>query len=129
MDTNVLISAALSINSKPRQVLQYIRKEGVLFMSEETFLEFYEVLHRKKFDKYLSLESRNQIITDLLKIGFFLMVQEKINECRDPKDNKFLEIAVAAKADFLITGDKDLTALHPFRNIQILTPEGFLIHH
>ena len=49
-----------------------------------------------------------------------------ITECRDPDDNKFLELAVSSKASFIITGDQDLLSLHPFRRVAILTPEQFL---
>ena len=46
--------------------------------------------------------------------------------CRDAKDDKFLEVAVNGKADYLITGDRDLLVLHPFREIQIVSPATFL---
>nr|WP_232285716.1 putative toxin-antitoxin system toxin component, PIN family [Crocosphaera chwakensis] len=49
-----------------------------------------------------------------------------MNECRDPKDNKFLEVAVNGNATHIITGDKDLLELHPFRGISILKPKQFL---
>ena len=49
-----------------------------------------------------------------------------ITDCCDPKDNKFLELAVAANASCLITGDNDLLVLHPFRNIPILNATDFL---
>jgi predicted nucleic acid-binding protein len=49
-----------------------------------------------------------------------------IDACRDPKDNKFLELAVEAGAACIITGDKDLLVLNPFRNIPIFTPAEFL---
>jgi putative PIN family toxin of toxin-antitoxin system len=54
---------------------------------------------------------------------------ETISECRDPKDNKFLELAVCGKADFIISGDEDLLVLNPFRNIQMITPDSFLKIH
>ncbi|MEA5489407.1 MULTISPECIES: putative toxin-antitoxin system toxin component, PIN family [Pseudanabaena] len=53
-------------------------------------------------------------------------ITESITICRDRKDDKFLELAINRKADYLITGDRDLLVLHPFRNIQILTPADFL---
>ena len=56
----------------------------------------------------------------------FCEISETINECRDPKDNKFLELAVSAKASCIITGDKDLLELHPFRGIPILNAADFL---
>jgi predicted nucleic acid-binding protein len=53
-------------------------------------------------------------------------VTATVVECRDPQDNKFLELAVSGLATHLITGDGDLLALHPFRGIAIVTPQGFL---
>lgn len=49
-----------------------------------------------------------------------------MNECRDPKDNKYLELAVSGKAECIITGDEDLLVLNPFRQIDILTVQNFL---
>jgi predicted nucleic acid-binding protein len=51
---------------------------------------------------------------------------EVVRECRDPKDDKFLELALSAQASCLVTGDQDLLVLHPFRGIPILTPAAFL---
>lgn len=49
-----------------------------------------------------------------------------IRACRDPKDDKFLEVAVAGRADVLVSGDADLQSLHPFENVPILSPASFL---
>jgi putative PIN family toxin of toxin-antitoxin system len=49
-----------------------------------------------------------------------------IADCRDPKDNKFLELAIDGNADYIITGDPDLLILHPYRGISIVTPAQFL---
>jgi predicted nucleic acid-binding protein len=53
-------------------------------------------------------------------------VNVQINSCRDPKDNKFLEVAVSGQATQLITGDADLLVLDPFQGIRILSPQEFL---
>ena len=66
------------------------------------------------------------MLNDIEKEALFIEPVVKISECRDPKDNKFLELAVAGKADCIVTGDKDLLELHPFRNIRIITPKEFL---
>jgi hypothetical protein len=63
----------------------------------------------------------------LFRIGEFIDPKIKIAECRDPKDNKFLELAVAGNADCVITGDKDLLILNPFRGIKIISPRDFII--
>ena len=51
---------------------------------------------------------------------------QHVQACRDPRDNKFLEVAVNGRADILVSGDKDLLALHPFRGIDIITPADYL---
>jgi predicted nucleic acid-binding protein len=51
---------------------------------------------------------------------------QAIRACRDPKDDKFLELAVHGRADLIVTGDQDLHTLNPFRGIAILTPNAFL---
>jgi predicted nucleic acid-binding protein len=53
-------------------------------------------------------------------------ITHTINECRDPRDDKFLELAVSGRADYLVSGDKDLLVLHPFRMIPILRPDQLL---
>ncbi len=62
----------------------------------------------------------------LAETAEFINITEQMNECRDPKDNKYLELAVSGKAECIITGDEDLLVLHPFRQIDILTVQNFL---
>ena len=85
-----------------------------------------DVILRPKFDRYVSAESRNQFIAALLRNARFLEPEESIQACRDPKDDKFLEIAVAGQAMFVITGDEDLLVLDPFRGIRIVTASEFV---
>ncbi len=63
----------------------------------------------------------------LVRIGEFIEPKIEFTECRDPKDNKFLELAVAGNADCIVTGDKDLLVLNPFRDTKIISPANFLI--
>jgi len=53
-------------------------------------------------------------------------IKTRIRACRDPKDDKFLEVAVDGRADAIVTGDHDLLELHPFHGIAILTPADYL---
>ena len=89
-------------------------------------LELNEVIARKKFDKYVSEEKRKEFLAALVKQAELLEVTEEITDCRDPKDNKFLELALSGEADCIISGDGDLLVLHPFRGISILQPGAFL---
>jgi len=66
------------------------------------------------------------ILIDFKLLAFFSETLEAITDCRDPEDNKFLELAVSANASCIITGDKDLLILHPFRNIPILNAVDFI---
>jgi len=79
------------------------------------------------FNRYTQPEERNQFLLDLSQTVEFIEVTVQINECRDPKDNKYLELAVSGQAECIVTGDNDLLVLNPFRDIGILTAQEFLI--
>ena len=127
LDTNILISALLVKNSTPFKVIKIVETIGVTLYSSETLQEINQVLKRKKFDKYLTSEEKQEFIVKLVKKSELVKIQEVIDVCRDSKDNKFLEVAVSGQADFIITGDKYLLVLNPFRNIGIITVNEFLI--
>ncbi|MCA6522115.1 MAG: putative toxin-antitoxin system toxin component, PIN family [Pseudanabaena sp.] len=126
VDNNILVSALLVKNSAPFQVISKIEERDVILYSEETLLELNQVLSRKKFIKYFAIEEKQAFIFKLLEKAELVEIEESINICRDPKDDKFLELAVSGKADFIITGDQDLLVLNPFRNIEIITAKDFL---
>lgn len=126
IDTNNLISTFLFEYSTPTVAYNKVKQLGKLAVSIETFDEFCNVFIRAKFDKYISFEKRMMIINEFSELAVFHNIGEEIEVCRDPKDNKFLELAVSAKASCIITGDKDLLELHPFRGIPILNAADFL---
>jgi len=84
------------------------------------------VLCRPKFAKYVTEEERLEFLAALSRAAEVVIVHEEIRVCRDPRDDKFLELAMCGSATHLITGDADLLVLHPFRGITILTPQDFL---
>ncbi len=126
IDTNVLVSSILIEKSPADQAFKKIRSLGNLLFSESTLQELQEILQRPKFNKYVSSQIRSQFIMQLKLEAETILIVEKINLCRDPKDNKFLEVAVNGNADFIITGDKDLLVLNSFQNIEIITVNEFL---
>jgi len=125
LDTNTLISSSLFRNSIPREAERKANQRGKILASIATYNEFDEVFLRSKFDKYISRETRVDILLEFKQLALFIEISETIAECRDPKDNKFLELAVSANASCIITGDKDLLILHPFRSIPILNAVDF----
>ena len=99
---------------------------GVLLFSIETFDELRSRLHRPKFDRYVSRESRSIYLAQLVVVSEWVSITGAKLGCRDPDDDKLLETALVGEADCLITGDRDLLELYPFHDIPILTPAGFL---
>lgn len=127
-DTNSLISAFLIKSSVSALALDRVIANGRLASSPSCLQGFSEVIFRAKFDPYFKEErERMEAIQQVERNSIIFLPGETIQDCRDLKDNKFLELAVEAKARCVITGDKDLLVLNPFRGIPILTPSDFLL--
>lgn len=126
IDTNILISSFLLKKSISRDAFEKAKHEFVLVASIQTFSELKSVLLRPKFDNYISMNTRLQIIEDFGGILTFLEPKTKLDLCRDPKDNKFLELANESQAKLLISGDKDLLELEHNLGFRIVNPSEFL---
>jgi putative PIN family toxin of toxin-antitoxin system len=126
LDTNVIISAALIQSSVARKSFDKARNNGYLLQSLATIGELESVFRREKFNKYVTYAKRLQFLDELVASAKLTHIVETITECRDPKDDKFLELAINGNANFIISGDQDLQVLHPFRDIPILSPAAFL---
>jgi putative PIN family toxin of toxin-antitoxin system len=124
-DTSVVVSAVLLPRSVPRQAFDRVPEQGKILISVATVNELNEVLRRQHFDKYVREAQRLEFLAALIREAELVDVTEIVTECRDPKDNKFLELAVSGKATCIISGDKDLLALHPFRGIPVIAPRFF----
>lgn len=125
-DTNVVISAALLKRSTARRAFDKALNEGVLLASVETIDELYQVLGRADFARYVTEDERMEFLAVLLREAELVQVTQHVGECRDPRHNQFLELAISGHADCIVSGDQDLLVLHPFRGISIVTPRGFL---
>jgi len=125
-DTNTLLSALFDETSIPAAALKRARINGTLLTSEAIMLEYRMVFLRPKFDKYISLPTRIEFIENIIAQSFPVIITQEIKACRDSNDDKWLSLAVSAKSDCLISGDKDLLVLNPFKGIPILTPVEFL---
>ena len=125
-DTNLLVSRLLLPQSLPAQAVRKAVDEGQLLVSDATLGELADVLSRAKFDPYVSIEDRQDFIRVLNRVAERVIVTAPIKACRDPKDDKFLEVALNGEANLILTGDRDLLALHPFRGVDILSPREYL---
>ena len=125
-DTNVVVSAVLFLATVPARALELGQAVGRLLVSDETVEELRRVLMRTKFDRYVRSDERARFLGRVLDDAMLVEIIESIDDCRDPNDNKFLEMAVSGGATHLVTGDDDLLVLHPFRGVAIVTPQAFL---
>ena len=130
VDTNVLINAALTAAGTPRAVVDTIREiretGGVLLFANETIKELHSRLLRAKFDRYVSRTIRTQFLVQLLGVSERVSITGAKLGCADPKDDKFLETAMVGEAECLITGDRHLLDMTPFRGVPIVAPALFL---
>ena len=122
IDTNVFLSAYLW-GGTPNQVIKlWQRGRFNLLYSPGALFELVTLLAIFKFDPDRIKKIKQEIEQRAKKI----IPDKKINVCRDPKDNQFLELCLAADADYLVTGDKDLLVLKKFQQTQIFSPKQFL---
>ena len=130
LDTNVLISAALTRTGPPRSVVDLVRAgNGVLLFSDETFAELRDRILGSKFDRYVGRESRVGFVALLAAVAEWVPIAGASLGCRDPADDKILETALMGHADHLVMGDGDPLAMSPFHRIPIITPARFLALH
>ena len=127
LDTNVVVSGMLFPGSVPARALLRAQ-DGMVLVSEATKQELLDVMNRPRFNRYLAREIRQGLVELFLAASTLVDIPSPIRACRDPRDDKFLEVAVHGRADAIISGDADLLALHPFLGIAILTPAGYLDH-
>lgn len=125
-DTNAIISAALLKQSISRRAFDKAISEGELLVSAETIDELNRVLGREDFARYVTEDERMEFLAVLLHEARLVEVTVYVGECRDPRDNKFLELAISGDAECIVSGDQDLLVLHPFCGISIVTPRDFL---
>lgn len=129
IDTSVLVSGLISPQGPPGEVLRALRDgKFTTLYSHETVMEVVEVLGRDFFrSKYhIQTEDISALVSLIRLRGEAVVPAQKITDCRDPKDNKFLEAAVAGEADYLVSGDDDLLRMNPYRSIPVLSPVEFL---
>jgi putative PIN family toxin of toxin-antitoxin system len=125
VDTNVFVSAALKENSQPFLVARWIDRHGGLLKSAATEQQLVDVL-RRPYIAAATIPSLREGLARMLAAAELVPITERIAACRDPTDDKFLVLAVNGRADLIVSGDADLLALSPFRNIPIVTPVMFV---
>ena len=122
LDTNVLISAALSRQGSPYALVQQVLAHARLVFSESTFEELHTRLYRPKFDRYINLDMRERVLRDLSACAVWVDVDGSGHWSRDPDDDKFIATALQVPGSILVSGDQDLLTVQPPSGLRILTP-------
>jgi len=124
IDTNIWISYLLGslLQGMDEKILS---KEIKVVVSDEMLKEISEVSSRPKFKNIFTAKRIKELFSLLDSYAVVVSPSQKVNVCRDGKDNFLLEVALEGEADYLVTGDEDLLVLDPFHNTKIVKPKDF----
>jgi len=124
LDTNIIISSALG-GALVLVLEKWDAGKFTVIVTTDLVSEYFEVLNRPKFG--LKQATIDKITNYIYQFSEFVVPEEKIQFIvDDPKDDKFLEAAIAGKVDFIVSGDNHLLELKEFRSIPIITGREFL---
>ena len=125
-DASSLVGALLKRDSIPERALLHARSNATICLSADVANEIREVFSRPKFQKYLA-SGRRELLLDIIENGAMWFEPEvRVEDCRDVKDNKYLELALVAGAEPIVSSDEDLLVLSPWRGIEIITPTDYV---
>ena len=130
VDTNVWLSAALSPAGAPSQALRRVLAYGVPVFSQPTFAELEARIWKPKFDRYLTMQARQEILHDARALGHWVEISPNISAqrySRDEDDDKFIHTALAGAAKWLITGDLDLLSIEADSGVRNIAPAQALL--
>ncbi len=118
IDTGVFTSAAIKAQTVPGIAVYRAAQRGLLLKSRSTEAELVEVIDRPRLARLIAPAARARLV-ELMSLAELVTITERIAECCDPKDDKFLELAVNGKTDVIVSGDADLLVLNPFRGVSV----------
>lgn len=120
LDTNLWVSFLITRDMSFLD--EYVKSGKVkLIFSKELIEEFIAVAYRPKFAKYFTNEDIENLLDVFNYLGILINVTSNIKICRDSKDNFLLNLAIDSKANYLVTGDKDLLEIKKIKRTKILT--------
>jgi len=128
-DASSLVGALLKEGSAPERAFLLARAKEQICISAAVESEIREVFGRPKFRKYLTPRRVDRFLDLLLVAATIVEPTEAVSDCRDPKDNKYLELALAAAAETIVSSDSDLRDLDPWRGIRIVSSADYANRH
>ena len=126
VDTNVFVSLLIRPGETFVALAEILDQKATVLYSTETLTELIDVLRRRKFSRYTTAEEAAAFVEWLAAEGELVSADADVRGSRDPADNKFLALSIAGRAEYLITGDKDLLVLKKIGATSIVSPSEFL---
>lgn len=127
LDTNVLVSSVLG-GALETIMVKWLSGKFTLIASDGIINEYLDVLNRSKL--HLKRETIERITAYIVRHAEYVVPQEDIHFIEsDPKDDKFLEAAIAGKAHIIVSGDKHLLDIEEFQGIEIITAREFITQY
>jgi putative PIN family toxin of toxin-antitoxin system len=126
LDTNIYVSRFIRPTAIPGQAVAKAWTEATTLMSTATWAELQSIFQRPKLQRYIAPGLLEPYLNYIKMLAEPVTILTPIRACRDPRDDKFLDLAVYGPADVIVTGDLDQLDLHPFRGIPILSPAQYL---
>ncbi len=126
LDTNVFASYILKPSAGMTHVVHSALYHGNLLISQDTFNELRNVIERFVKRGFVTIQEASEFLGSIVETAEWIKILETIQACRDPNDDKFLELAVSGQASYLVTGDQDLLIMRHFRETRILSPKDFV---
>jgi len=125
-DASTIVGAALKRDSTPMRALLAARERGTIALSNAVYDEIREVLSRPKFAAALSQDRQQEILELLSAAAIWAESDIRIVDCPDPDDNKYLELAVSSGASIIISSDRHLLNMSPWRSVMIVRPAEYM---
>lgn len=125
-DVSTLVGVAIRQDSTPDRALRHALRTDQVAVSEPMLGELIDVLYRPRLTRFVDPELRAELLNLLFELGVHFAPTIRVNDCRDEKDDKYLELALAAGAGTIVSSDEDLMVLHPWREVRILRPAAYL---
>jgi putative PIN family toxin of toxin-antitoxin system len=126
LDASALVSAAIGRGSVPYRAVRHAFAQDRVAVSEPMMAELLGVFARPRLARFLLPDLREEVLALIDRFGVFFAPVDRVTDCRDAKDNIYLELALAAGAATIISGDADLLVLDPWRGVRILKPAAYL---
>jgi len=125
-DTSSLVGVIMKADSLPKRALLYAVDHDTLALSAAVAAEMEEVFRRPKFAADDVASRAGWMLKLIYDTACWFDPTRDVTDCRDPNDNKYLELALASGAETIVSSDGDLLALNPWRGVNILRPAGYL---